>query len=72
MPIGLNSDGSSRVAINDNQEIDLIINSQPRFRIESTGQIKAVYESTVGTDWNTTLHNGYLCRAWVNFNGTAI
>jgi lipopolysaccharide export system protein LptA len=41
-----------------------------RFRIESTGQIKAVYESTSGTDYNTTLDNGYLCRAWVNFNGT--
>ena len=41
-----------------------------RFRIEETGQLKAVYESTVGTDYNTTLHNGYLCRAWVNFNGT--
>lgn len=40
-----------------------------RFRIESTGQIKAVYESQVGTDYNTTMHNGYFCRAWVNFNG---
>jgi len=41
-----------------------------RFRIESTGQIKAVYESQVGQDYNTTMHNGYFCRAWVNFNGT--
>jgi hypothetical protein len=41
-----------------------------RFRIESTGQIKAVYESQVGTDYITTMHNGYFCRAWVNFNGT--
>jgi hypothetical protein len=41
-----------------------------RFRIEETGQLKSVYESTVGTDYNTTLHNGYLCRAWVNFDGT--
>jgi hypothetical protein len=41
-----------------------------RFRIESTGQIKAVYESQVGTDYNTTMHNGYFCRAWVNFDGT--
>lgn len=40
-----------------------------RFRIESTGQIKAVYESQVGNDYNTTMHNGYFCRAWVNFNG---
>jgi predicted acyltransferase (DUF342 family) len=50
--------------------LDLITNGNSRFRIESTGQIKAVYESTVGTDYNTTMHNGYLCRAWVNFNGT--
>jgi hypothetical protein len=40
-----------------------------RFRIESTGQIKAVYESQVGTDYNTTLDNGYFCRAWALFNG---
>ena len=71
MAIGLNSDGSSRVSVNDNQEIDLITNSQPRFRIEATGQIKSVYESTVGTDYNTQLHNGYLCRVWVNFDGNA-
>jgi hypothetical protein len=50
--------------------IDLITNGNSRFRIESTGQIKAVYESQVGTDYNTQLDNGYLCRAWVNFNGT--
>jgi len=50
--------------------IDLITNGNSRFRIEPTGQIKAVYESTLGTDYNTQLDNGYLCRAWVNFNGT--
>jgi hypothetical protein len=50
--------------------LDLITGGVSRFRIESTGQIKAVYESQVGTDYNTTLHNGYLCRAWVNFNGS--
>jgi hypothetical protein len=33
--------------------IDLITNGNSRFRIESTGQIKAVYESQVGTDYNT-------------------
>jgi hypothetical protein len=41
-----------------------------RFRIESTGQIKAVYNSQVGTQFNSTLDNGYFCRAWVNFDGT--
>lgn len=49
--------------------LDLITNGSSRLRIEPTGQIKAVYESTIGTDYNTTLHNGYLCRAWVNFTG---
>lgn len=72
MAIGLNSDGSSRVSVNDNQEIDLITNSQPRLRIEATGQIKATYESQVGTDYNTTLHNGYLCRAWVFANISSV
>ena len=50
--------------------LDLITGGNSRFRIESTGQIKAVYESQVGTDYNTQLDNGYFCRAWVNFNGT--
>lgn len=50
--------------------LDFITNGNSRFRIEPTGQIKAVYESTIGTDYNAILHNGYLCRAWVNFNGT--
>jgi hypothetical protein len=49
--------------------LDMIAGGNSRFRIESTGQIKAVYESTLGTDYNTTLHNGYFCRAWANFNG---
>jgi hypothetical protein len=51
-------------------QISFSTSGAERFRIESTGQIKAVYESTVGTDYNTTIHNGYFCRAWVNFNGT--
>jgi hypothetical protein len=52
--------------------IDLITNGNSRFRIESTGQIKAVYESQEGTDYNTTLHNGYLCRAWVFANSSSV
>jgi hypothetical protein len=40
------------------------------FRIESTGQLWNTYESDVGTDYRTTLHRGYMARAWVNFNGT--
>jgi hypothetical protein len=40
------------------------------FRIESTGQLWNTYESDVGTDYRTTLHRGYMARAWVNFDGT--
>jgi hypothetical protein len=51
-------------------QIGFVTNGAERFRILETGQLQAVYESTVGTDYNTTLHNGYLCRAWVSFDGT--
>jgi hypothetical protein len=51
--------------------LDIVTGGESRFRIEPTGQIKAVYESTLGTDYNTQLDNGYLCRAWVNFDGTS-
>lgn len=36
----------------------------------TTGQIEAVVNSTVGTDYQSTLYDGFLARAWVNFNGT--
>lgn len=39
------------------------------FRVDGTGQLWNTVESEVGTDY-TTLYKGYLCRAWVNFNGT--
>ncbi len=44
--------------------IDIITNGNSRLRVESTGQIQAVIPS------GSTLYPGYLCRAWVNFNGT--
>jgi hypothetical protein len=68
--ITFDGDTNTGIGRSSADTIDLITNGESRFRIESTGQIKAVYESTVGTDYNTTLHNGYLCRAWVNFDGT--
>ena len=40
------------------------------FRIEDTGQLYNSIESTTGTDYRGTLYAGYMCRAWVNFNGT--
>jgi hypothetical protein len=44
--------------------LDFITNGNSRFRIESTGQIQAVVSG------GTTFLPGYLCRAWVNFDGT--
>lgn len=41
------------------------------FQVDAeTAAISAGYDSTVGTDYPDTLHRGWLCRAWVNFNGT--
>jgi hypothetical protein len=39
------------------------------FRVDGDGQLWNTINSEVGTDY-TTLYKGYLCRAWVNFNGT--
>jgi hypothetical protein len=68
--ISFSSDTNTGIFRSASDQVDIVTGGDSRFRIESTGQIKAVYESEVGTDYNTTLHNGYLCRAWVNFNGT--
>jgi hypothetical protein len=69
-PISFTGDTDTGIGRSAANTLDLVTGGQPRFRIESTGQIKAVYESTLGTDYNTQLDNGYLCRAWVNFDGT--
>ena len=69
-PIAFTGDPNTGIGHSTGDTIDFITNGQSRLRIEPTGQIKAVYESQVGTDYNTTLHNGYFCRSWVNFNGT--
>lgn len=69
-PITFTGDTNTGIGRSGADTLDFITNGNSRFRIESTGQIKAVYESQVGTDYNTQLDNGYLCRAWVNFNGT--
>ena len=39
------------------------------FRVDGDGQLWNTVNSQVGSDY-TTLYKGYLCRAWVNFNGT--
>ena len=66
MPINLNSDSNSRIDININQQIDLITNNNPRLRIDNNGQISSVIPN------GNTLYNGFMCRAWVNFDGTLI
>ena len=68
-PIAFTGDTDTGIGHSASNTLDLVTNGNPRFRIEATGQIKAVYESSLGTDYNTTMHNGWLCRAWVNFNG---
>ena len=64
-PITFTGDLNTGIGHSAADTLDFVTGGQPRFRIESTGQIKAVYES-----YNTTLHNGYLCRAFANFDGT--
>jgi len=39
------------------------------FRVDGDGQLWNTINSEVGSDY-TTLYKGYMCRAWVNFNGT--
>jgi hypothetical protein len=68
--ISFSSDTNTGLYRSASDQLSFSTGGNERFRIESTGQIKAVYESQVGTDYNTTLDNGYFCRAWVNFNGT--
>jgi len=68
--LAFTDDTTTGVYLSNLGQLDLVTDGKSRFRLLSTGQIQAVYESQVGTDYNTTLHNGYLCRAWVNFDGT--
>ena len=64
------TDTNTGILFDTPDTLKFVTNGETRLKILPTGQLQAVYESTVGTDYNTTLHNGYLCRAWVNFNGT--
>lgn len=41
-----------------------------RFRVGSDGLLYNTFASSLGLDYLTTLNPGYLCRAWINFNGT--
>jgi len=54
----------------DNPEVILVGDNSPLFAVSKTsGQIRSAINSTVGTDY-LDLYNAYMCRAWVNFNGT--
>lgn len=49
--------------------VGIVCGGSEEFRVDSTGQLWNSVNSQVGTDY-TALYKGYLCRAWVNFNGT--
>ncbi len=63
-PITFTGDTNTGIGHSAADTLDFTTGGVPRLRIESTGQIQAVIPS------NATLYPGYLCRAWVNFNGT--
>ena len=41
-----------------------------KFKVDENGRMYNVYDVDIGTDYPNTLHAGWLCRAWVNFDGT--
>lgn len=61
-----------------NRDLSALINTVSadgttgKFTVDpTTGQIEAVINSTVGTDYQSTLYDGYLCRAWVRVTITS-
>lgn len=58
------SAGGSKVLELDPNTFSTFQGGIERFRIASNGQISAVVPN------GSTLYNGFMCRAWVNFNGT--
>jgi len=67
--LSFTSDPNTGVLRSSEDTLDLVTGGVSRLRVDNSGQLLAVYKSTVGDNYGTTLHNGYLCRAWVNFNG---
>jgi hypothetical protein len=57
-----NSEGALRVTTN--HSLGLYTNNVNRFQIANNGQLNAVVPG------GSTLYPGYLCRAWVNFDGS--
>ena len=53
----------------DSNKVIFVAENAPLFAIGAGGQIEAAVQSLIGTDY-LALYPGYLCRAWVNFNGT--
>lgn len=63
-------DSGGAIASTANIDFKVGASYNTAFRIETTGQLYNSVESTVGTDYRSTLYPGTLCRAWVNFDGT--
>jgi hypothetical protein len=51
-------------------QFGIVTGGQERFRADENGRLYNVYDNDVGTDYRTTLNPGWLCRGFVNFNGT--
>lgn len=66
--ISFTGDTNTGIGRSGADTLDLITNGNSRFRISSTGQQSSTLPDLSGS--NTTLYPGFLCRAWVNFNGT--
>ena len=50
--------------------LGITTDGQERFMVDENGRLYNVYDGDVGTNYRTTLHAGWMCRAWVNFDGT--
>lgn len=61
---------ASSIISSSNVDFKVGTSQNTAFRIEDTGQLYNSIESTQGTDYRGALYAGYMCRAWVNFNGT--
>ena len=51
-------------------KLGVVTDGQERFRVDENGRLYNVFDGDAGTNFRTTLHSGWLARAWVNFNGT--
>ena len=64
LQVGTNTDNGLYAPAADN--IAITTNGVNRFQIDDTG----IQKSTIGT--SATLYEDFICRAWINFNGSAV